>query len=121
MGKRKRNPFSNAFRGVIAAYCSERNLRIHTAIALVVVVLGIWLDLTRGEWYWITLCIALVIIAELFNTAIEAGVDLVSPDDHPLAGKAKDVAAGAVLVAAVFAVIVGGGIFLPKLWIVVIG
>lgn len=121
MGKRKRNPFGDAFRGIVAAYRSERNLRIHTAIALVAVALGVWLDVTRGEWCWIALCIALVIMAELFNTAIEMWVDLVSPDDHPLAGKAKDAAAGAVLVAAVFAIIVGGSIFLPKLWIVVIG
>ena len=112
----KRNPFVNAFNGIVVSYRSERNLRIHIALALAAVGLGIWTDLTRWEWCWIALCIALVIMAELVNTAIETCVDLVSPNEHPLAKRAKDAAAGAVLIAAVFAVIVGGAIFLPRLW-----
>ncbi len=119
MSKRKRNPFTDAFNGIVASFRSERNLRIHTALALAAVALGAWLRLDRWEWCWLAGCIALVIMAELINTAIEAWVDLVSPGKHPLARKAKDAAAGAVLVAAVFAVIIGGLIFLPKLWILV--
>ncbi|HWK58949.1 MAG TPA: diacylglycerol kinase family protein [Parapedobacter sp.] len=117
MTKRKHNPFADAFNGIVATYRSERNLRIHMILALVAVALGVWLRLAPGEWCWIAVCIALVIMAELINTAIEAWVDMVSPNEHPLAKKAKDAAAGAVLVAAVFSATVGTLIFLPKLWI----
>ncbi len=117
MTKRKRNPFSNALNGIVASYGSERNLRIHTTIALVAVALGAWLGLSPGEWCWVALCIALVIMAELINTAIEACVDVASPNEHPLAKKAKDAAAAAVLVVAAFSFTIGVLIFLPKLWI----
>lgn len=117
MSNRKHSPFGNALNGIIASYRSERNLRIHIALALVAVGLGAWLRLSSVEWCWIALCIALVILTELINTAIEAWVDLVSPDEHPLAKKAKDAAAGAVLVAAAFSAVVGTLIFLPRLWI----
>lgn len=117
----KRNPFRDAFNGITAAYRSERNLRIHIAVTLAAIALGVVLGLTPTEWCWIALCIALVIMAELFNTAIEACVDLISPEQHPLAGKAKDTAAGAVLVAVGFAVLTGGIIFIPKLWTIISG
>ncbi|WP_262248133.1 diacylglycerol kinase family protein [Parapedobacter soli] len=120
MNKQKQNPFLCAFQGISAAYRSERNLRIHTAVALAAVTLGFGLDLAGWEWCWIMLCIALVVVVELINTAIETGIDLVSPNEHPLAKKAKDVAAGAVLVAVLFAVIVGGIIFFPRLWILLV-
>lgn len=121
MGKQKRNPFGDAFRGILATYRSERNLRIHAALASVAIILGIWLDLTREDWCWMVLCIALVVMAELFNTALEGCVDLISPSHHPLAGKAKDAAAAAVLVAAAFSAIIGGIIFIPRLWTILIG
>ena len=117
----KRNPFKDALNGISAAYRSERNLRIHVAVAVVVIVFGFLLGLTRAEWCWVALCIALVITTELINTAIEAWVDLVSPDRQPLAGKAKDIAAGAVLIVATFAVLTGGIIFIPKLWMIITG
>ena len=119
MSKWKGNPFGYAWNGITASYRSERNLRIHVAVGLTAVALGAWLRLSRGEWCWIALCIALVIMAELFNTAIEAWVDVVSPDEHPLAKKAKDAGAGAVLVAAAFAVVVGALVLFPKLWLLV--
>jgi len=121
MAKQKRNPFINALQGIAASYRSERNLRIHAAMALLAVVLGLWLHISRAEWCWVALCIALVVVAELINTAIEAVVDLVSPHEHPLAKKAKDTAAGAVLVAAGFAVVVGVIVFFPKLWVLIAG
>ncbi|MFB2119191.1 diacylglycerol kinase family protein [Parapedobacter sp. 2B3] len=120
MSKRKRNPFADAFNGMLAAYRTERNLRVHAALAVVAIALGGWLGLDRWEWCWIALCITLVVMAELVNTAIETCVDLVSPTEHPLAKKAKDAAAGAVLVTAFFAVMVGGIIFLPKLWLIIV-
>ena len=67
------------------------------------------------EWCWITLAIGLVLLAEMFNTAIEYLTDLASPEIHPLAKKTKDVASGAVLIAALVAVVIGLLIFLPKL------
>lgn len=94
---------------------SENNARIHLLASIVVISTGIYVELSAQEWLWIALAIALVWILEAINTAIEALVDLASPDFHPLAGKAKDIAAAAVLIASIFAVIVGIIIFFPKL------
>lgn len=94
---------------------SENNARIHLLASIVVILTGIYVELSAQEWLWIALAIALVWILEAINTAIEALVDLASPDFHPLAGKAKDIAAAAVLIASIFAVIVGIIIFFPKL------
>jgi len=116
MTKRSKNPFVHAFRGMLETYRSERNFRIHLAVAAVAVGFGLWMELSASEWRWIVLCIALVCALELMNTAVEALVDLLSPAEHPLARKAKDAAAGAVLVAAAFSVVVGWSIFFPKLW-----
>lgn len=118
---RQRNPFNDALNGIIASFRSEKNLRIHVALAAVAVALGACLRLSRSEWCWIALCITFVITLELVNTAIETWIDIVSPNEHPLAKKAKDAAAGAVLVAAAFAMTVGGIIFFPKLWVLVAG
>lgn len=74
---------------------------------------GIVLGITRTEWIMVVMCIGTVIAAELFNTAIEKLVDLVSPERHPVAGQVKDIAAGAVLICAVAAAIIGLIIFIP--------
>ncbi|MGN7476618.1 diacylglycerol kinase family protein [Solibacillus silvestris] len=92
----------------------EQNLKFHLASAAVVLIAGIVTDLTIIEWCIIILMIAIVIGAELINTAIERVVDLASPEIHPLAKQAKDIAAGAVLVFALASVIIGLLIFLPK-------
>jgi len=99
--------FRYAFAGLAAAWRSERNLRIHAVIAAAAVVAGAVLRLPAAGWAIVFLAIALVVTAELLNAAVEAVVDLVSPEDHPLAKRAKDVAAAGVLVAAVGAVAVG--------------
>ena len=114
MSKSRQNPFLHALNGIFATYRGERNFRIHVVAALAVVGLGTWLNVTYTEWHWIIGCIAIVLITELLNTAVEALVDLVSPDYHPLAKKAKDAAAGSVLIAAAFSAIIGGLIFCPK-------
>ena len=99
--------FRYAFAGLFAAWRTERNLRIHAVIGAAVVVAGAVLRLPPAAWAIVFLTIALVVTAELLNAAVEAVVDLVSPEDHPLAKRAKDVAAAGVLVAAAGAVAVG--------------
>ena len=107
--------FLNAMAGIAAAVKGERNMRIHLVAAVAAISLGAWLGLSACEWVAIVICIALVACLECANTAIEAVVDLASPDIHPLAKKAKDCAAGAVLLAAMGAAIVGCIIFAPKI------
>lgn len=80
---------------------------------MAVIIAGIVLGITRTEWIMVVMCIGTVIAAELFNTAIEKLVDLVSPERHPVAGQVKDIAAGAVLICAVAAAIIGLIIFIP--------
>lgn len=89
-------------------------MRIHFISALIVIIAALLTGLTIGEWLIIIMAITLVIGTEMINTAIETLVDLASPDIHPLAKQAKDVAAGAVLVFAIASVIIGLLIFLPK-------
>lgn len=81
--------------------------------AMAVIIAGIVLGITRTEWIMVVMCIGTIIAAELFNTAIEKLVDLVSPERHPVAGRVKDIAAGAVLICAVAAAIIGLIIFIP--------
>lgn len=90
-------------------------MRIHILSALLVIVMGFIVGVTKIEWCLLVGCIGLVIMAEIFNTAIEALTNLVSPEFNPLAGKVKDLAAGAVLVTAFTAAIIGSIIFLPYL------
>jgi diacylglycerol kinase len=108
--------FKYAFSGIWHVLRTQRNARIHLSIAVVVVVLGLWLGLSRTEWAIIALTIGLVLAAESFNTVAEAAVDLMTVDYHPLAKIAKDVAAGAVLLMAITAVVVGLLILGPPLW-----
>lgn len=105
--------FGYAFYGIWTAL-NEQNMRFHLISAFVVISAGLLTGLTTMEWVMINLVIALVIGAEMINTAIESVVNLASPEIHPLAKQAKDVAAGAVLVFAIASVIIGLLIFLPK-------
>ncbi|HOS80084.1 MAG TPA: diacylglycerol kinase family protein [Anaerolineae bacterium] len=86
---------------------TERNFRIHLGVAVAVIAMGLWLGVSRQEWIGLLLCIGFVLLAEIFNTGAELLVDLASPTYHPLAKRVKDLAAGAVLLAAIIAVIVG--------------
>jgi undecaprenol kinase len=99
--------FGYACAGFAAAWRSQQNLRIHTLLASGVVVAGVVWRIPPMWWALVAVAGGLVVCAELVNTAIEAAVDLASPDEHPLAKQAKDVAAAAVLVAALIAVCVG--------------
>jgi diacylglycerol kinase (ATP) len=107
--------FGYAFHGIIYVFRTQRNARIHALIGLCALALGWVVGITRWEWLALVLTCALVIVAESINTAIEAVVDLVTESYHPLAGIAKDVAAGAVLLCAGIAVVMGCIIFLPHL------
>ena len=113
--RRRVASFGHAGRGVWAALRSEVHLRFHAAATAAVIGLGFYFDISRLEWALVALAAAGVWTAELLNTAIEALTDLASPAWHPLAGKAKDVAAGAVLLAAVGALVVGALVFGPRL------
>jgi diacylglycerol kinase (ATP) len=111
--------FSYAFKGLRYATATQLNFRVHLVATLIALFMGYALHISTNEWLWIILCIALVLITELLNTAIEFLTDLVSPDYHKLAGHVKDVSAGAVLVAAIFALVTGTIIFLPKLLLLI--
>jgi diacylglycerol kinase (ATP) len=103
--------FSFAWKGIKTAWSGQINMRIHVIAAVLVIGAAAYFKVTVGEWVAIVVVIALVVVSELVNTAIEGVVDLVSPERNPLAGKIKDIAAGAVLVAAAAASIVGLLIF----------
>lgn len=107
--------FGYAFKGIGVTIKEERNIKIHISVMLLVIIFGVWLHISTIEWLICFVLFGLVISLELVNTAVENVVDLVTTEKRPLAGKAKDAAAGAVLVAAIFAGIIGCIIFLPKL------
>lgn len=108
--------FRYAFQGWFHVLKTQRNAWIHSAIATVVFLLGLWLQLPPRDWAVIILTAALVFTAEFINTSIEAVVDLASPDRHPLAKIGKDVGAAAVLVSALAAVLIGLLLLGPPLW-----
>ena len=94
----------------------ERNMRFHIFAACVVLIVGIYVDLGRSDWLWISVAVFTVISSEFLNTVVEAIVDLIVGEKyHPLAKVAKDVASGGVLAAVAFAIIVGILIFQPYL------
>ena len=106
--------FTYPIKGLRYAYRNEQNLAVDVGVALLVTIAGFIFKLNLVEWAILALTIGLVISCELINTAIEAVVDLVTEDYHPLAKVAKDTAEAAVFVFAIIAVIVGLIIFLPK-------
>ena len=107
--------FRFAFNGIRIMLCSQHNAWIHSLATVVVVVFGIHFGLAKSEWCWIILAAISVWTAEALNTAFEFLTDVASPEFHPLAAKAKDVAAGAVLITAIGAVLIGLLIFGPHL------
>lgn len=102
-----------AFSGFKYAFQHERNMRIHTGIAAIVFALLLMLDISTTQVMFVLLAMFLVVVSELINTAIEKTIDLTKPDRHPLAKAAKDCAAAAVLLSAIFALIIGLIVFGP--------
>lgn len=112
--KRLVDSFRYAFCGICEAYKGEQNLKIHTVIAILVVIFGFIFKISYVEWLVCLVLIGLVLMAEFFNTAIEYVVDLASPDIHPLAKLAKDTASAGVLMMAIISATVGLIIFVPE-------
>lgn len=107
--------FRYAIDGLIAAFRSEVNMRIHVAAAALACIAGFYFNLSAVEWNIIILCIVLVISLELINTAIEELCNMIHPEQHSVIKKVKDISAGAVLLAAMGSVIAALVIFLPKI------
>jgi len=108
--------FQNAFSGWWYVLRTQRNAWIHALASVLVAILGLWLGLPLRDWAVLVLTIAMVWASEFLNTALEAVVDLASPEHHPLAKVGKDVGAAAVLIAAAAAVVIGLLILGPPLW-----
>ena len=113
--KKQLRSFGYAWKGIRCCVGKEQNLSFHLIAMVVTVIAGFLLEITRIDWMIVILCIGVVIAAELFNSAIEKLVALVSPERHPIAGQVKDIAAGAVLVCAATAAIIGLIVFIPYL------
>ncbi|MBI1192304.1 MAG: diacylglycerol kinase family protein [Bacteroidetes bacterium] len=107
--------FRYAGQGLLHAFRVTHNFYIHTGMAVLVVAAALWLQVSAAEAAVLALCIGAVSAAEVFNTAIEALVDLLHPEQDPRAGRVKDLAAGAVLICAVAAAAAGLFILLPPL------
>ncbi len=112
--RQRRDSFGHALRG-IGFLLREPHAQVHALATGFVVVLGVVLKLSREDWQSLVLVLALVWLAEGLNTALEHLCDAAVPEQHPLIGKAKDVAAGAVLLTAIFAVVMAVRIFSPYL------
>lgn len=107
--------FNYAVSGIIYTLKTGRNMRIHFVVATLVILLSLFFDFTRGEFLLLFFTITFVLMAEMFNTAIEKTVDLITEDFHHLARLAKDIAAGAVLIAALNSLVVGYLLFFERL------
>ena len=115
MKKKIVNSFRYAIQGIISGFKSERNMKIHITFMILVIIAGILLKISKTEWIICIILFAMVIGAEMFNTAIETVVDIAMPERNEKAKIAKDVSAGAVLVMAIASAIIGLMIFLPKI------
>ncbi len=106
--------FKYAYEGLKYAFKYEQNILVHFLATILVIIAGIFFKISMTEWLVLTLIIGLVIATELINTSIEATIDLVTKEVHPLAKVAKDTAAAAVLIFGITALIIGLIIFVPK-------
>ncbi|OTP09899.1 diacylglycerol kinase [Enterococcus sp. 10A9_DIV0425] len=106
-----------AVQGVKTVFDEERNMKKHVALGILALIMGVVFRLERNEWLWLLLAVFLVWIVEIMNTVFENVVDMFTDFHfHPIGKKIKDMAAGAVLLTACFAVIVGMILFIPKIY-----
>ena len=108
--------FQYAFAGLAVMFRRQPNFIIHLIMAALAIIMAWYFQISKWEWLWIVLSIGLVLSAEIFNSAIENLTDLVEPEQNPKAGKVKDLAAAAVLIAAITTLIIGLIIFLPRMF-----
>jgi len=114
--KQRLASFKWAFKGIGDLFSHHPNAKVHLLATAVVIPLSFWLQITAIEWCIIILCIVLVMSMEAMNSAVEYLCDKVSPEQDELVGKAKDIAAAAVLISSIGAALVGGIILLPKFY-----
>ena len=107
--------FAFAWNGIVLSFKSGHNIWIQAGIGVLVILFGLWLEISKTEWLIVSLTIGLVLFAEIVNTAIELLVNFVSPEYNEKAGQVKDLAAGAVLLVSISAAVVGLIIFVPRL------
>ena len=118
MDSKERNKLiglKHAFAGMLYVLIHERNFRIHLVAWILVVIIGLITKVSATEWMLLMIVSGIVCMAEMFNRGIELMIDYLKPDIHPSAKAIKDIAAGAVLIAAFVACMIGGIIFLPKI------
>ena len=112
---KRKAAFDFAFKGIYYFYKREAHAKLHLLASIIVILAGIFFKISAIEWIAIVLCIGLVFAAEAFNSALEMITDSIYKDHNPIAGKIKDIAAGAVLICAIAAVGVAFIIFIPYL------
>ena len=110
--------FKNALRGFVTAYREEPNLRTHFIVAVLILLLSAYLKITTFELFFVILAICLVIIAEVINSIFERMLDMLKPGINEYVKDMKDMMASVVVIAVVFAIVVGGVIFIPKILII---
>ena len=108
--------FRDAVRGGGHLLLDEPHAQVHAGLAIVAAAMGVWLGIAAWQWAAVALAIGLVLTAEALNTALERLADAAHPEEHPLVGRAKDMAAGGVLLASLAALGVGVAVFGPALW-----
>lgn len=108
--------FKNAFRGLKYCFCTQRNMVIHAVVGFIVIVIALYLRISLTGMLFLLTAIVAVMVTEILNTALEQAIDLFTTERNHLAHKAKDIAAGAVLLASLFAVVVGLCVLGPRLW-----
>lgn len=113
--KERIKSFGFAFNGILLLIKSEHNFWIHLLAVAITTLAGFFFNLNGNEWISLVFCFGIVLMAEAFNTSIEALADKVSPEIHPLIKKTKDIASGAVLIVSIMAVIIACIIFIPKI------
>jgi diacylglycerol kinase len=111
--------FAYALNGIKACFVKEANFRIHVFIGAFVVIAGIYINISAVEWILILICMMFVLVMEMINSALEKLCDVVHKEIHPGIKITKDIAAGAVLLSAIFASICGAIIFFPKIFLII--
>lgn len=112
--RRLKDSFRNAYSGIIQAFKTESNIKRHCVSGLLAIILAVILKFDRIEWILLLIVISIVFITEILNTAVEYSIDMVCNTYNEIAKYAKDIAAGATLIAAVSALVIGMILFLPK-------